>query len=143
MTDDRRWGGPRPDLTLGRAASMLVGSPFRLHGRDPNTGLDCVGLVASSLATIGKKPVAPSGYSLRNVSVEPFMSFAERSALVPDIGPLASSQILLVSLGYGQHHLMITVTANEAVHAHAGLRRVVRHRLPPDLQIIAKWRPAT
>ena len=28
---------------LAEAAAALVGSRFRLHGRDPATGLDCIG----------------------------------------------------------------------------------------------------
>ncbi len=34
---------------LAAAALNLIGTPFRLHGRDPATGLDCVGLVAEAM----------------------------------------------------------------------------------------------
>ncbi|OBV09954.1 hypothetical protein I603_2850 [Erythrobacter dokdonensis DSW-74] len=47
-----------------------------------------------------------------------------------------------MSLGYGQHHLMITKTRHEVIHAHAGLRRVVIHRFDPDHAISSKWRVA-
>jgi len=125
---------------LGEAALALMGSPFRLHGRDPATGLDCVGLVFASLAAIGRRPVAPRGYGLRNLSIDQWLDLAERSGLERAPGPVGADEVLLVALGYGQHHLMITTGRDEVVHAHAGLRRVVSHRLDPDSAIGAKWR---
>jgi cell wall-associated NlpC family hydrolase len=127
---------------LSEAALALVGAPFRLHGRDPATGLDCVGLVFASLAMIGCKPVAPRGYGLRNLSIDQWMAFAERSGLEPAPGVVESDDILLTALGYGQHHLMIAAEHGEVIHAHAGLRRVVRHQRDPAGTIIAKWRIA-
>jgi cell wall-associated NlpC family hydrolase len=44
---------------LATAAETLVGSRFRLHGRDPETGLDCVGVVAAAMAAIGQSPPSP------------------------------------------------------------------------------------
>ena len=41
------------NIALAIAAGELVGSPFRLQGRDPAHGLDCIGLVLVSLARIG------------------------------------------------------------------------------------------
>ena len=34
---------------LATAAEQLIGIPFRLHGRNPETGLDCVGVVAAAV----------------------------------------------------------------------------------------------
>lgn len=130
-------------VRLSQAALALVGTPFRLHGLDPATGLDCIGLVFASLVAIGQKPVAPRGYGLRNLSIDHWMIFAERSGLKPVPGPVAADEVLLMTLGYGQHHLMIAADCNEVIHAHAGLRRVVRHRLDPGSTIGAKWRIAS
>lgn len=131
-----------PPGTLADAALCLVGTRFRLHGRDPATGLDCVGLVAASLAMIGAKPVPPSGYAMRNLSIDRWLEFAQRSGLEAAEGALAPGDVLLVRLGYGQHHLMIAVGAGAAVHAHAGLGRVVRQPLDPALALTAHWRIA-
>jgi len=125
---------------LGEAADRLVGCRFRLHGLDPATGLDCVGLVFASLVAIGRRPVAPRGYGLRNVAVDHWLDFAGRSGLEPAQGALGGDEVLLLSLGYGQHHMVITTGREEIVHAHAGLGRVVRHRRDPASAICARWR---
>ena len=41
--------------SLALAAEALEGAPFRLHGRDPVTGLDCIGVLAQSLEAFGQK----------------------------------------------------------------------------------------
>lgn len=136
------WAGadaPGPS-GLGEAAANFVGCRFRLHGRDPATGLDCVGLVFVSLAAVGRKAVAPTGYGLRNLSIDKWMAFAGFSGLEPVFGPAKSDEVLLVELGYGQHHLMISFGTDEVIHAHAGLGRVVRHRREATNNICARWR---
>jgi hypothetical protein len=55
---------------LAAAALNLIGTPFRLHGRDPARGLDCVGLVAEAMRRAGFHPVPPGGYGLRALSVD-------------------------------------------------------------------------
>jgi hypothetical protein len=139
MTDERQL---RP-LRLGDAAAGFVGCPFRLHGLDPATGIDCVGLVHASLVVMGRHPIAPRGYGLRNLAVDQWLQFAARSQLEPADGAIGADEVMLVALGYGQHHLMITTGADEVVHAHAGLRRVVRHRRDPASRICARWRVST
>ncbi|MFN4020654.1 MAG: hypothetical protein ACK4IC_09075 [Erythrobacter sp.] len=126
-------------LTLGNAAIQLVGCRFRLHGLDPATGLDCVGLVHASLAMTGLHPVAPRGYGLRNITIDPWLAFAARSGLMPARGMPGPDEVLLASLGYGQHHLMIATGPSEVIHAHAGLGRVVRQPRDPAMRILARW----
>ena len=58
-----------PGEALVQAAVQLVDTPFRLHGRDPGTGLDCVGLVSAAMAASGGQPVPPAGYTLRNLAI--------------------------------------------------------------------------
>lgn len=121
------------------AALSLVGCRFRLHGRDPASGLDCVGLVSFVLAAAGKRPIVPTGYGLRNMAIEHWLPFAQRSGLVPASEPVQPAQVLLLGLTRCQHHLAITVGSTEVVHAHAGLRCVVRQPLDPVWNIISKW----
>lgn len=125
---------------LASEAAKLIGCPFRLHGRDPESGLDCVGLVFAALAASGSKPVAPRGYRMRNLSVDGWLQFAARSGLTPSPGPVRTGEVLLVALGHCQHHLMIMIGAAEVIHAHAGLRQVVRQPLEPTWRVCAKWR---
>ena len=127
---------------LASAAINLVGSPFRLHGRDPASGLDCVGLVDAALAATGRRPVAPTGYGLRNLDIGQWLPSAGASGLMPGCGPIRAGDILLIALPHCQHHLVIAADAESVVHAHAGLRRVVRQPLDPDWQISIRWRAA-
>ncbi|WP_285712575.1 hypothetical protein [Erythrobacter oryzae] len=128
---------------VAEAALGLVGCRFRLHGRDPATGLDCIGLVHAALAAAGCAPVAPRGYALRNIAVDGWLPAAAQSGLVAAHGPIRESDILLISLGFAQHHLVIALDAEQVVHAHAGLRRVVRQPRDPAWQIEAAWRLAS
>lgn len=126
-------------LTLGQAATKLVGCRFRLHGLDPASGLDCVGLVHASLAAIGLRPIPPRGYGLRNIAIDQWLEFAARSGLTPAEGAPGTDEVLLANLGFGQHHLMISTGPSEVVHAHAGLARVVRQPRDPAMRILARW----
>lgn len=127
---------------IAKAALGLVGCRFRLQGRDPATGLDCVGLVHAALAAAGAVPVAPYGYGLRNIAVDGWISFAAQSGLVEARGPICAGDVLLLGLGYAQHHLVIAIDDLRVVHAHAGLRRVVLQPREPTWQIDAAWRIA-
>lgn len=127
---------------LAQAAERLIGVPFRLHGRDPAHGVDCIGLVYASLAAIGKRPVAPAGYRLRNISIAHWLGHAARNGLEPVSGPLERGDVLLVQPSPIQHHLLIAAGAHSAVHAHASLRKVVREPLGHNMVITAQWRLA-
>jgi cell wall-associated NlpC family hydrolase len=130
-------------IAVAEAALGLVGCRFRLHGRDPRSGLDCVGLVHAALTAAGGQPAAPQGYALRNLAADPWLGFAAQSGLAPASGPTRPGDILLLALGFAQHHLVIVVDEGSVVHAHAGLRRVVRQPREPGWQIEAAWRPAS
>lgn len=127
-------------VMLAQAALALVGCPFRLHGRDPANGLDCVGLVSAALAAAGGRPVTPGGYGLRNTGIEQWLPLAAQSGLKPATGERRAGDVLLIALGFAQHHLVIVADPANVVHAHAGLRRVVRQPHDPAWQILAMWR---
>jgi cell wall-associated NlpC family hydrolase len=126
-------------------AVALAGAPFRLHGRDPATGLDCVGLVCTALARSGAHPVAPSGYRLHALSIAPLLSFAEANGFVSALSEAtaAAGDLLLVYPGPLQAHLVIASGGETFVHAHAGLGRVVCETRPVPWLIAARWRLAT
>lgn len=125
---------------LAEAAASLVGTKFRLHGRHPERGLDCVGLVHASLQAIGGKPIAPHGYRLRNADTAGWQKFAGISGLSRASGPTTCGDVLMIAPGPRQQHLVIVESAGVVIHAHAGLRRVVRQAMaiPPDP--LAHWR---
>lgn len=125
---------------LAAAAENYVGVPFQLHGRDPAFGLDCVGLVAVSLEAIGYKVIAPRGYRLRNSSIAIWMELAPQNGFYAVNGPIRTGDVLLTAPGPAQSHLMIACDGSRAVHAHAGLRRVVDQPLDANLRLVAHWR---
>ena len=119
------------------AALAAVGSRFRLHGRTPETGLDCVGLAAWALRAGGFVGEAPTGYALRGGDVGAVAAILDR-VLVRDHGA-AAGDLLLMRTGPGQLHLGIRTEAG-LVHADAGLRRVVvRPGLVP-WPVLGVWR---
>lgn len=124
------------------AAEALVGAPFRFHGRSAAHGLDCVGLVAVALEGSGiAVPPLPT-YALRNSSYDFVPRFAERCGFVPAERQPHRGDLVMVSPGPAQRHLLINTGPDVFVHAHAGLRHVVRMPLCADWPIHHIWRLA-
>lgn len=113
---------------IADAAVNLIGAKFRLHGRDPKTGLDCVGVVFCSLKSAGLAPSAPVNYGLRNRSDKQFLRHFYSSGLCPVSGRLTAGDVIFAKAGPAQFHLLIATGPATFVHAHAGLRRVVNMR---------------
>lgn len=114
-------------------ARGLVGTRFRLHGRDRD-GLDCVGLVAAAHGVTD----VPTGYRLRSGDAGALAMVAERAGLVPAT-ERAPGDLVLVRAGPGQLHLAID-TGDGLIHADAGLRRVVERPDPAPWPEIGRWR---
>lgn len=122
------------------AARALVGTRFRLLGRLPETGLDCVGLVACALAAAGRDVRAPTGYALRNTTIEPWLRLAGANGFGAVSSDEARGDLLLARPGPGQHHLIVALGGGEFVHAHAGLGRVVVQPEPLAWPVLRRWR---
>ncbi len=125
--------GPR----IARAAREMIGAPFRLHGRVPETGLDCVGLCLAALRAAGHDAPAPSHYTLRGARAAHAAHLLRAAGLVP-AGVAGPGDLLVARSGPLQLHLMI---ADEAclIHAHAGLGRVVEMPAPGPWPILSRW----
>ena len=126
---------------LAEAAEALVGTRFRLHGRDPATGLDCVGLLAAALGAIGRPAALPNGYALRARRLPEVDGAARGCGLMPVSPPFRPGDVLLVRPHACQFHLLIA-GRDAFVHAHAGLKRVVALAGPPPWPIVRHWRLA-
>lgn len=124
--------------SLAQAALSLVGVPFRLHGRNAETGLDCVGLVAAAMQRAGYAPVVPQGYAMRALSIHPMLEFALASGLEK---VATQGDVLLAQVHSLQPHLLIAAHRG-FVHAHAGLGRVVFMPDPVMWPIVMRWRLA-
>lgn len=116
---------------FAQAAAALVGTPFRLHGRDRISGLDCVGLLIAALRAIGRAPGNPCGYRLRSGDFTPLLRHFTQAGFGEHPGPIRSGDVVQVIPGPGQLHFLVASTQGDFIHAHAGLGRVVR--LPPPL----------
>lgn len=129
-----------PRAQIAGAALALIGCPFKLHGRTSKAGIDCVGLVALTLAETGQRFDIPCDYALRGDYLGRISAFFDRSefAIVND-GQVEHGDILLSIAGPRQVHFLIA-TMEGAVHAHAGLRRVVLTPHPLPWPIVSHWR---
>lgn len=126
---------------LAHAAEAFVGASFRLHGRDPIMGLDCVGLVLLAMAEIGRPVRLPLSYHLRNLDPERFLELPAAAGFTEPIeGDLEDGDVLMFAPGAAQLHLAIVAVGGGVIHAHAGLRRVVRTPFPLPWPIIGHWR---
>ena len=129
---------------IAAAALALVGTPFRLRGRDPRTGLDCVGLALVAFGRAGVPPVVAPAYQLRGTSRERAEAALRCAGLVPAEAARAGDLVVAES-GPMQLHLMICTGAGPSaayVHAHAGLGRVVAMPGPISLPVLGIWRAA-
>jgi len=123
------------------AARGLLGVPFRLHGRDPATGLDCIGLVLSVLERAGHRSLnglAPEAYSIRGGSIARFATAMLQAGLRP-ARMARAGDVVLVQAGPAQFHLMIA-TDDGHVHAHAGLGHVVEMPGASTWPVLGRWR---
>lgn len=125
---------------LADAARDLAGFPFRFQGRNPQTGLDCIGVLETSLRAAGMEARLPRTYALRARRVEGLNDIAARLGFAPRSGTIAPRDVIFCRVGPVQFHLMIAVERDLFVHAHAGIGRVVLSSRPDDWPIVAHWR---
>lgn len=115
-------------------ARGLIGVRFRPQGRSPETGLDCVGLVA---AAIGAKD-APRDYPMRSAPFERLEAELQARGLRPVEAP-QPGDVLAMTSGPGQLHLGI-LSEIGLIHGDAALRRVVERPGPAPWPLRGIWR---
>ena len=125
---------------LAREAEALLGTRFRLHGRDPATGIDCIGLLVAALARGGNHIAVPTGYPLRLRELAHWLPDPEACGFAPAREPFRPGDVVMLQPGPAQFHLAIADHGLGWVHAHAGLRRVVHEAALPGGTVIAHWR---
>lgn len=125
---------------MAAAAQSLIGCRFRLHGRDADSGLDCVGVLACALARAGFRADLPNDYALRTRGAGRAADIAGQWGFVPVNGAPMPGDVLLIRVGPCQAHFVIRAQAAGVIHAHAGLRRVVHSPVLPEGDVIGHWR---
>ena len=117
--------GEGPAKMAERALS-LCGAAFRLHGRDAEHGLDCIGLAEQCLLAVDTVDGVPNGYSIRGgseESIDNFMAGLGFERFAPETCP-CEGDLVLVRPSPVQWHFMIRAL-DGFVHAHASLGKVV------------------
>jgi cell wall-associated NlpC family hydrolase len=132
----------RLGMALADTACEFVGKPFRLGGRDPATGLDCIGLIVAALENIGRPIGVLPAYTMRQYDLQRFVDLAERVGLTPTYASSARGDVLLLRPSPSQCHLAISLGDGGIVHAHAELRRVVITPPPLPWLVSRRWRLA-
>lgn len=127
---------------LAAAAATLIGTPFRLHGRDPETGVDCIGLFVAAMARCGRAAALPTGYPLRLRSLNGWLPDPGGVGFAVADLPFEPGDVVMIEPGPAQFHLAIAAPDQGWVHAHAGLRRVVHTRALPAGPVLNHWRLA-
>lgn len=121
-------------------AERMLGAPFRLRGRNPEHGVDCVGLVICALEQSGHAVSPPAAYALKNTGIESQLDCVRKAGFIDADGPVQRGDVILVRPGPAQHHLLIALGFNRFIHAHAGLRRVVIQTGLDAASILRRWR---
>ncbi len=131
----RHFPPPTPPLKgRGEVAQSLIGAPFRLHGRDPETGLDCVGVAALVFGVCD----VPRGYSVRTADGAGVAALIDVAGLKRVRRDPAAGDLVLLKSGPAQCHLVVMTDAG-FVHADAGIGRVVETPGPVPWPVIAVW----
>jgi murein DD-endopeptidase / murein LD-carboxypeptidase len=116
-------------------ARALVGTRFHLHGRDPASGLDCVGLIVCACPAITRPP---EGYALRGGTADGFAAMFITNGLLERQGDPQPGDILLLQPSAAQFHL--GVWAGESlIHADGVLRRVVETPGVLTWPLVSAW----
>jgi murein DD-endopeptidase / murein LD-carboxypeptidase len=127
-----------PAERMAARARSLIGVRFRPQGRDPETGLDCVGAAA---AAAGLPPHRiRRDYALRGAAL------AEIEHELCDLGLLPvrskdaqAGDVVVMEAGPAQLHLAV-FTGTGFVHADAAIGRVVERPGPAPWPVLATWR---
>ncbi len=103
-------------------ARSLVGCRFRPQGRDPELGLDCIGLTCAAFGI----PIAdaPRDYRLRGGDVHRLRTEIDRHFIRVPVGDAGAGDLIVCSVALDQLHLAV-LTDRGFVHADARLRKVV------------------
>lgn len=136
--DERGDGARGREASLWRAAQGLVGARFRRGGRDPEFGLDCVGVALFALRGAGASIDEPAPYATRGGDARGWSRRLAEAGLRRCRVRVHTGDIVLIDCGEDQFHIAVAGPAS-SVHAHAGLRRVVEVPGLPDGVVHGRW----
>jgi murein DD-endopeptidase / murein LD-carboxypeptidase len=123
------------------AARACLGSRFRLQGRHPDTGLDCIGLVVWSAQQCGMVVPDAQDYLLSDNPARLDAGLLAAPIESIDSADLASGDIVRL-LSHGQPLHLAICGDGTLIHADVRCRKVVEQRLTQDWRerIVAAYR---
>lgn len=126
---------------IAQCAATLIGVPFRLQGRDPASGLDCVGVARHAVGAVAQPGLADFRYTMRGPGRATCLAWAAASGLhrLSDADRLQPGDIICVAPGPGQHHLMVAVR-HGFIHAHYRVGSTVFWPHHHGWPLVAHWR---
>lgn len=127
-----------PGRVVVTAARAMIGAPFRMHGRNPAHGVDCVGVICVAFAGAGVRIDAPTGYRLASGRFDQF----ERAALGAGLmvgAEVRTGDAVLCRIDARQWHLGIA-SGDGLIHADAGMGRVVERPGAIPWPVVRCWR---
>lgn len=124
-----------------RAARACLGARFRPQGRAPAHGLDCAGVVLHAARAVGCGVPVVGPYRLDGDGLceQLLAGLAAAGFAARPVGLAFPGDLLAAEVAAGRPHLAV-LTAAGAVHAHAGLRRVVEGPLDPAWRWLGTFR---
>ena len=116
-------------------AQSLVGCRYRSQGRDPLTGLDCVGVVCSAFKI--PADAVPRNYRPRSMRLRAAVDLVE--AHFCEVAEASPGDLLLIAPSSDHLHLAVA-TDRGFIHADAGLRKVVETPGAPAWPVLGRYR---
>lgn len=111
------------------AARKYLGVKWKHQGRNPESGLDCLGLVVQVAKDMGMTPHDPVDYTK---SPDGQRLLAELNTQLNPVVDYDTGDILLIRMGTNPQHLAFVTESGGIIHSYANIRRVVEHPLDDE-----------
>lgn len=114
---------------IAAAAEAMVGTPFRHQGRNPRSGVDCVGVVLCSVWSAGCELPDCFGYGPLPKADMLLAELGKRARRVHRDDAQPGDVLVFAYKPELPMHFAVLVGAEHIVHAHGSTGRVIKHRL--------------
>ncbi|MDD3287432.1 MAG: NlpC/P60 family protein [Alphaproteobacteria bacterium] len=105
------------------AARRCLGVPFHHQGRQPEFGLDCIGLVVVALRAVGADVRDQLDYSSRPDGMKLVDALIEHGAV--KVGDISPADVLLFRYDNQPQHVALATSGDTMIHSFAPAGRVV------------------
>lgn len=110
-------------------ARQYLGVKWKHQGRNPESGLDCLGLIVQVAKDLGMNPHDPVDYTK---APDGKRLMAELNTQLTLVINYQVGDILLMRMGTNPQHLAIVTETGGIIHSYANIRKVVEHPLDDE-----------